>query len=263
MGLLDQIKPPELLKITAHPKKEREGEGGGGLAAAAAASLNLLGSGDENTFEAPVNIDSYTQSLGLNFAKKKGINSSSAEADFISATPQEVKFKIILDNTKVFSSPFGAIGDLIGSLAGEEESIFEKVEKFKAVCYDYNGEIHAPNYLRLKWGEIQLDCRLLSVDINFTLFDGEGKALRAELDAVFIEDISDEVRKKREGRESPDITHTYQLRAGDTLPLLAKRVYGSSEFYLPLARFNELDHFRALGAGAEIVLPPLAELEGQ
>jgi nucleoid-associated protein YgaU len=45
--------------------------------------------------------------------------------------------------------------------------------------------------------------------------------------------------------------------AGDTLPELARQVYGSETHYLWLARQNQLDDFRNLQPGRVIHFPPL------
>jgi nucleoid-associated protein YgaU len=49
------------------------------------------------------------------------------------------------------------------------------------------------------------------------------------------------------------------VKSGDTLPLLAKEIYGSSRYYLRLAQVNHIDDFRNLQPGQEIIFPPLAK----
>ena len=84
--------------------------------------------------------------------------------------------------------------------------------------------------------------------------------LRAELGAIFISDEEAERTLAKEDKKSPDLTHVRIAREGDTLPLLASAVYGSSAYYLDVARFNKLDNFRSLTAGQQIVFPPLVSL---
>ena len=47
---------------------------------------------------------------------------------------------------------------------------------------------------------------------------------------------------------------------GDTLPALCSQIYGSSAYYLKVARHNRLFSFRSLSAGHQIHFPPLTEL---
>ena len=47
------------------------------------------------------------------------------------------------------------------------------------------------------------------------------------------------------------------MKSGDTLPLLCKEIYGSPEHYLRVAQANNLNNFRNLTPGQEIIFPPL------
>jgi nucleoid-associated protein YgaU len=123
-----------------------------------------------------------------------------------------------------------------------------------------DGTIHEPKFLKIQWGEGALkdfDCRLESADVEYTSFDRNGAPLHATLKTTFVEDLDPEKRTKLEGKNSPDLSHTRVVKSGDTLPLLAKEIYGSAEYYLRLAQANDLDDFRNLTPGQEIVFPPL------
>jgi nucleoid-associated protein YgaU len=106
-------------------------------------------------------------------------------------------------------------------------------------------------------GGLIFSCRLSSVNVTYTSFDRDGAPLRAELD---INLISDEDAKKRaalENKTSPDLMHSRTVKNGDTLPLLAKEIYGSASYYLRVAQINGLDDFRNLTPGQELFFPPL------
>jgi nucleoid-associated protein YgaU len=62
-----------------------------------------------------------------------------------------------------------------------------------------------------------------------------------------------------ENKSSPDLTHVRVVKAGDTLPLLTKAIYGSSRDYLRVAEHNGLDNFRDLTPGRRLVFPPLEQ----
>ena len=47
------------------------------------------------------------------------------------------------------------------------------------------------------------------------------------------------------------------VQAGDTLPLLCHRIYGSSLFYRQVAAVNGLTDLRALAVGSRLLFPPL------
>ena len=50
------------------------------------------------------------------------------------------------------------------------------------------------------------------------------------------------------------------MKAGDTLPLLTRKVYGDARIFLRVAAYNQLDHFRELTPGTDLEFPPLKQL---
>ena len=114
--------------------------------------------------------------------------------------------------------------------------------------------------MTVSWGDLSYGCRLKSLDINYSLFNADGKPLRAELDIVFVEDVPDKERLAKEHKQSPDLTHARLIKAGDKLFLIAQDIYGDPGYYLPLARFNQLNHCGALTIGSTLICPPLDNL---
>ncbi|MCA9693553.1 MAG: hypothetical protein R3A51_17730 [Nannocystaceae bacterium] len=185
------------------------------------------------------------------FDRLQGINSSGREARYSHSRPQTLTVDLIIDGTGTHS---------VGLLRLLDKSVTAQVKQFLKIAYRLQGSIHAPNFLRLEWGDGVLqsfDCRLDKVDINYVAFGRDGAPLRAELKAVFIEDIDAKKRASQDGKSSPDLSHTRVVRAGDTLPLLCAEIYGSPAHYLEVARVNRLNNFRALTPGQTLVFPPL------
>ena len=100
-------------------------------------------------------------------------------------------------------------------------------------------------------------CRLASVNVSYTSFHRDGTPLRAELDINLVSDQNVKKRLAEENKSSPDLTHHRVVKSGDTLPLLAKEIYGSAGHYLRVAQVNNLDDFRNLTPGQELFFPPL------
>ena len=214
-----------------------------------------LVSPDQNTFTALVNPDSFKRTFSAVYQKSRGINTSSQSQRYGQSNPQQLHLTLILDDTGATNT-----GLDIGPLSSGG-SVEKQVDDFLSLCSNYNGDIHEPNYLIVNWGKLNFQCKLLSVDIQFSLFSKEGKPFRAELNTIFIEDISNEERAKLENKNSPDVTHSHLFVAGDTLPLICFTVYGSSAYVLNLADFNQIDHFRDIEPGTELRLPPLEQLK--
>jgi Contractile injection system tube protein len=137
----------------------------------------------------------------------------------------------------------------------------DRIKEFMEAAYFYQSDIHEPYYLKVKWGLPEdFNCRLSSFDINYTSFDRDGTPLRAELKVSLISDEDLDRGFKKANPLSSDLTHSRMLRAGDTLPLLTRQIYGSSVYYLDVARFNNMDEFRNLTPGRQILFPPLQQL---
>lgn len=201
------------------------------------------------TFEAMFNPESFKRSYEIVYGRGQGIGSSGQSAAFSQNRPSDLNLRLVLDGTGVHEMGIVQLGGT--------ETVRERVDKFLDWTFKMNGETREPNFLRVEWGEINFSCRLGNVDISYTSFDRDGKALRAELDVTFIADTEEEKRLREENRSSPDLTHTRIVRSGDTLPLLSKEIYGNSEHFLFIANANDLDDFRNLTPGQELFFPPL------
>ena len=207
-------------------------------------------------FTAMYNPESFSQKYQIEYGKNQGFNSSGKPVNYARSKPGELNLKLVLDGTGV--NVAGAVPSV------KRASVSEQVRKFIDLTFTMNGQIHEPNYLVVEWGGKEnggliFSCRLGSVNVTYTSFDRNGSPLRAELDIVLLGDQDVKKRVKQENKCSPDLTHVRVVRAGDTLPLLSREIYGSSRYYLQLARINHLDDFRNLIPGAELVFPPLGE----
>jgi len=199
------------------------------------------------------NPESVKQSYAIVWGKEQGVGQSSAELVYSRSLPNELNLDLILDGTGV-DQP-----EDLSDVLQKPKPVLDQVKEFLNVVFQYQGELHQPNYLLVSWGGIDsFKCRFLSVDITYTLFDRQGVPLRATLKAVLISDENAEERARKENKQSPDLTHERVVRSGDTLPLLSKQIYGSSAHYLHVARYNGLDNFRSLVPGQTLLFPPLA-----
>lgn len=207
-------------------------------------------------FVAQYNPESFSQTYGLEFQRnKRALNTGYTKAEYAFNNPSRLSLKLVLDGTGIDET------GLLPSLG--TQTVSQRVKQFVDLTYRYQGNIHEPNYLRVEWGGqdnggLQFDCRLESVTILYTSFDRDGSPLRAELDITLVHDVDPKKRVRLEYKRSPDMTHTVVVQAGDTLPLLTQRIYGTTDAFLQVAEFNQLDHFRELVPGQTLHFPPLA-----
>lgn len=207
------------------------------------------------SMEVMFNPTSYKKTHAITFSPEalQAIGSPGKPAAYAFTPPGEISFQFIFDGTGV--SDFGAV-HMANLLHGK--SVKKDIEKFEKICLKMNGDIHAPNFLKIFWGNhLNFSCRLRSFDINYKLFDKGGDPLRAELDVTFIDDRSAEALALEADKKSPDLTHVRTVKSGDTLPLLCKEIYGSSAYYFRVAAENDLDDFRSLVPGQKLNFPPL------
>ncbi|MEX2336458.1 MAG: LysM peptidoglycan-binding domain-containing protein, partial [Fulvivirga sp.] len=136
-------------------------------------------------------------------------------------------------------------------------SVEPQIKYFENTVFGYQGDIHRPNCLIINWGTLVFKCRLENMTINYKLFSPEGLPLRATVTASFIELINQQEMVAKQKSQSPDITHARTVRAGDTLPGLAKTIYGDERYYTLVAQANKIVHFRNLVPGQQILFPPI------
>lgn len=209
-------------------------------------------SGEDNIFEATINPEKYTHKMGLKYAGTSpaggagAIGKSAAITKFASTEPEKLDFSITLDGT-------GVVADT------RDVTVAEQITKLRDIAYDYDGETHEPNPVKVVWGD-GLEAffgRLTSFSVDYTLFHPEGAALRAKITLAFVEAITEAQEAREAGRSSPDMTHMVRVRQGDTLPLLCQKIYSDATQYLEVARLNNLDSFRTLTPNTLLRFPPV------
>lgn len=163
-----------------------------------------------------------------------------------STDPETLSFKLVFDGT-------GALG----AATNQPGFVTQQINQLKKITYYYQGEAHEPNKVLIAWGNFTFYAKLRSMSINYKLFNPEGDPVRAEVDLQFSGSTNPEEAQRLMNQSSPDLSHVRVIKAGDTLPLMCKRIYGNSKMYLEVARINGLVNFRNLKPGTEILFPPI------
>ena len=203
----------------------------------------------KQTLKVMFNPESYSLSYKNVFTRYQGMSSSGKSGRYILSEPAQLSLKIIIDGTGV--SEMGVVTLL------DKKDVYKEVQQLLQSTTLMDGDIHEPRFLKIKWGNLDFDCRLDQVTVNYTLFDQSGKPLRAELDTSFRADMADSKRIRQEKKGSPDLTHKRIVKEHDTLPLLCESIYGTPDYYLKIAQANKLVNFRELTPGQELFFPPL------
>jgi hypothetical protein len=192
-------------------------------------------------FKVYFNPEEYTQVYDVEFVRQQGEGTTGSPVVFRKIKPQEYKLKLMFDGTGV---------------SGDKIDVYEKIQEFFKVA-GYDGEIHRPRYLKLIWGKLESKCVLIKADVAYKIFKPDGTPLRAVMDATFTENVDDTTRTAEANDRSPNLTQVRVVKEGDTLPLMAYKIYGDESMYLEVARVNRLNNFRNLTTGQRIVFPPI------
>ncbi len=137
-------------------------------------------------------------------------------------------------------------------------------------------QTHAPPVLRFTWGSKSnfpgshmnghwwsqnrsngFTCIVESVRQRFTLFSPDGKPLRATLTVSLKEYKTIEQQVKELGLQSPDRTHAWVVRQGDTLARIAADQYDDPAQWRVIAEHNNVVDPLGIEAGDILELPPL------
>jgi hypothetical protein len=226
---------------------------------------NVARTENKKQFEVMFNPDSYSLSYENIYSGYQALNTSGRVSKYILSKPSNLSLKLIFDGTGVseFSLPlsetyFDPVFELRRPWANTQ-TVTQRIDEFVKLTAVMDGDLHQPRFLKVEWGTMIYKCRLKNYTVKYTLFDKGGDPLRAEIDVVFFYETDDAERLRRENKHSPDLTHKRIVKSHDTLPLLCQEVYGSSRYYLEVARANKLVDFRNLVVGQEIYFPPIEE----
>lgn len=188
-----------------------------------------------------INPAAYEHKQSISRAKERAPGKAGYLPKF-NAMNETIFFKeIVIDGTGVLTT----------------KDVKSSIDDLRAIVYDYSGEKHEPPYVQLLWGNLIFYGCLDTISVNYTLFKGTGEPLRAKVDLSFTRAMSAQEEARVANRSSPDLSHRFEVRAGDTLPLLCYQVYGDSSYYREVATFNKLNHFRELTPGVRLIFPPL------
>ncbi len=115
-----------------------------------------------------------------------------------------------------------------------------------------DADIHAPPVCVFEWGGHSFTGIIENIDKKFTMFDKEGKPLRATLGISFKEYTNQEGKRK-----SSDFTKRRTIREGDSLWLIASKEYGDPDKWKLIAEANNIENPLTIRSGTQIILPKL------
>lgn len=192
-----------------------------------------------------INPSTYERSLSVDYSQDQTLGASASTHSFKSMGQSDLKLTFFVDGTGVVKLPAGF------------SNVDAYIKKFTDLTTKYRGEIHRPYYLLIIWGSLTFTGVCSKIDVKYTLFDPDGKALRATIDITIVQSKDYKTKTQEGANTSPDLTHLRTVSAGDTLPLMSYRIYGDSSHYIKVARANGLNSFMDIKPGDQIYFPPI------
>lgn len=211
-------------------------------------NFQILSDISPNPISIPVNPETFTQNFKVALNQQQGQGNQGASPDYTGTKPEELKLDFVLDGTQTIEGY---------KYNSSDHSVKAQRDILMNTVYNMNGSIHRPHFLQVQWGEFIFPCILTNLDLNYTLFDPGGDPLRIKVSATFLNYVAQKERVAREKKESPDLTHLRQVKAGDRLDLMTHKIYKQSNFVTQIARANGLTTFRKITPGRELIFPPL------
>lgn len=200
-------------------------------------------------FKVMFNPNTINLKYQVNRNEQNTANQTNSEMNFIALRPEEFGLEFILDGTGVNANSFAE--------AKTPPKVYNQVQDFLAVVYNYDGDTHQNKFVRVKYGSIQKDCVLVNLDVSYTLFSRDGEPLRAKVNAAFKTVEKKELTDAKVKKSSPDLTHLRELKQSDRFTLMANDIYDENFLFTRVARANQLNSFRNIPVGSRLIFPPL------
>lgn len=149
--------------------------------------------------------------------------------------------------------------DCTGIVEGtkEDDSVYDKIQQMEKLLYIYNSDGHRPSYVLIQYVELLFKGQVKKMNVEYTLFSNTGIPLRAAVELTFSGFRCGEEERKKFSKQSPDMSRLIVVKEGETLPYLCHKIYEDSLLAPLVARFNNLNGFRNIAAGTELLFPPL------
>lgn len=172
----------------------------------------------------------------------------SALPEFVGSGPRSLSLEVFLDAT-----------------ATHDNSVEKAVEQLMIACVPTPTSLArktpASPWVRFDWGTSRttsFDGVLSNLSVSYTLFDVDGKPLRATC-SLSIEEASVDPAGQNPTSGSKEARRTHRVVAGDSLPLLAWREYGDATAWRTIADANNIDNPMQLIPGSELLVPGLED----
>ncbi|MCW3084476.1 MAG: peptidoglycan-binding protein [Bacteroidetes bacterium] len=195
----------------------------------------------------------FSVSYNNTYDEGQQANSGDSTKKFVSFSPRTLSMELFFDGTG--ASPSNSLINSIGI-----NTVDLQIKAFLALAFTLDKEKHEPHFVTVVWGSFILNGVFTTADVSYTMFEPDGRPLRATIKIEIEETIATSLLGKLLGLLSPDLSKSIVVKEGDTLPLLCHQEYNDASLYPKIAEVNNLKNYRKLKQGMELLFPPIDNL---
>lgn len=206
------------------------------------------------------NPSSYTIKSTPVYKTVQNLGKDSTSSVFLSGASRELSATLYFDSLEEESGlSLPGLGlQSLEAMESQAKPVTDKTKKLMATVA-VEGEQHKPPQVIFSWGNLNFKGVITSLTEEYTMFNKDGKPVRAKVSINIREDSDEALMKMSSPFESPDRTKSRVAVEGMSLWLLAYEEYDDCEKWRRIARANHIMNPLDLVPGQVIKVPALEE----
>lgn len=221
------------------------------------------------------NPESYSVQESVQYNEVRGNTPFRKSVQFVGAVQSVTSLSFRFDTNSVITSSgvggnLSAMGSFAMSAGGSVMSFAEKLSgpstlDVSALTAQFtklmqiDGNLHRPPVVTFTWGSITVTGVVESMNTTFTMFDGKGVPVQAQVDCT-IKSSGDSTAAKRTPFFSPDRTKSRVMSEDNNLWALAASEYGDINRWRLIAKENHIMDPLDIEPGTVIKIPALTDM---
>jgi hypothetical protein len=201
------------------------------------------------------NPSDYTLTRDINYAQAAVPGLSAPILQFVNGSVPALEMELFLDTYEANVQN----GRTLNQAGDDVRTLTQQVTGLM----DIDPATHAPPVLLFTWASLSFTCVLARVTQKFTMFLPDGKPVRARLQVSFQGFSNGDAEPKEVKRQTADFTKTYLVAQGDTLSVIAGRVYNNPALWRPIGLYNSIADPLTLAAGSRVLVPLLPFVDSE
>ena len=166
-----------------------------------------------------------------------------------------VKLYFNSDEPLSVSSATAAVGSLISGKESEDKDITKSINKIISLTR-IDGDKHKPPGCVFAWGSLMFSGYAESVSVSYTMFDKNGKPLRAVVD-LSLSGFNDPPEQRKSPFMSPDRTKARTMTSDNSIWNIAEKEYGDVREWRRIADANNIDDPLNIPVGTVLKVPSI------